>query len=608
MSGMRLSVKLIGGFSIVAIITLIVGLNGWMTTNQVADKLNMVAYQSMPSVQNLLVLQKGATAIRVAIRTLLNPKLDPSDRKRQYENIADARDAYTKAWKVFEGIQNSSEESALWKQFVPKWLEYREENDKFFKLSRDLEKTGIPDPEQLLWELEQIRGDHYKLISNVSKAILMKTDFDGGEEAAHTAPENLINAYKGNNTGFRQALNDIVPFRVSFHNTVKTIREMVKKGDYDAAIAAYTGKLIPDSEEIMKYFNLLKQEADKAEHIFSLMNQQAMIHSYQKQLEALPLLDKLVEVNGKEVEEASRIAEKAAKRAKMISIIGMAAGAITALLLGIGFSLMITVPIHRIVEGLFCGAEQVVDAAKQVGASSQHLAEGTSDQAAAIEQISSSLEEMSAMTRQNAENAGQANICVSETSDMVGNTQVSMNELTVFMKEISEASRQTQKIVKTIDGIAFQTNLLALNAAIEAARTGEAGSGFAVVADEVRGLALRASEAAKNTAALTEITVTKISSGADIVSKAKDVFEKVAAGAKKAAEMVRGITTASDEQAHGIDLINKAIAEVDKVTQQNAANAEECAATSEEMNAHSLSMEAFAAELLVLVSGRTNRR
>ncbi len=132
------------------------------------------------------------------------------------------------------------------------------------------------------------------------------------------------------------------------------------------------------------------------------------------------------------------------------------------------------------------------------------------------------------MTKQNADNANQADGLMKEANQVVVQANESMGELTTSMEEISKASEETSMIIKTIDEIAFQTNLLALNAAVEAARAGEAGAGFAVVADEVRNLALRASDAAKNTANLIEGTVKKVSDGSELVTRTNEAFTKVA--------------------------------------------------------------------------------
>lgn len=260
--------------------------------------------------------------------------------------------------------------------------------------------------------------------------------------------------------------------------------------------------------------------------------------------------------------------------------------------------------INRVAQGLTEGAEQVASASAQVSSASQTLAEGASEQAAGIEETSSSIEEMSSMTRKNADNANQANVLMTETSRAVEEANQAMRELTQSMGEISTSSEETGKIIKTIDEIAFQTNLLALNAAVEAARAGEAGAGFAVVADEVRNLAMRAAEAAKNTANLIEGTVKKIRNGSEVLTRTNEVFAKVAGSAKKVQELVGEITAASQEQAQGIEQINKAISEMDKVVQKNAASAEESAAAAEEMNAQAQTMKGFAFELMTLMNGK----
>ena len=267
-------------------------------------------------------------------------------------------------------------------------------------------------------------------------------------------------------------------------------------------------------------------------------------------------------------------------------------------------SLSITKPVIRIVDSLRRGANEVASASGELSATSQSLAEGSSEQAASIEETSASLEEISSMTRQNADNAGQANSLTKQANEIVGMAKQSMDSLTESMQAVSQASDETFKIIKTIDEIAFQTNLLALNAAVEAARAGEAGAGFAVVADEVRNLAMRAAEAAKNTATLIEDNVTKIKEGTESVTETDQAFAQVTEVSGKVMGLVAEIAHASNEQAEGIEQVNKAIVSMDKVTQANAANAEEAAAASEEMSAQAETMHGVVKDLASMVDGK----
>ncbi|RZB34951.1 MAG: methyl-accepting chemotaxis protein [Desulfobacteraceae bacterium Eth-SRB1] len=309
--------------------------------------------------------------------------------------------------------------------------------------------------------------------------------------------------------------------------------------------------------------------------------------------------------NAKQILDKSEKAMHAAQNTgKTMILVILGISVLVATLLAFFITRGITKPINRIIEDLNEGSGQIASASGQVSSASQSLAEGASEQAAAIEETSSSLEEMSSMTKQNADNAGQADSLMKETGHVVADANSSMTELTTSMKDISSASDETQKVVKTIDEIAFQTNLLALNAAVEAARAGEAGAGFAVVAEEVRNLALRSAEAAKNTAVLIDGTVKKVKGGSDLVERTNNAFSKVAESSSKVGELIAEIAAASNEQSQGIGQTNTAVAEMDKVVQQNAANAEESASASEELNAQAEQTMGIVEELAALVGGQ----
>jgi methyl-accepting chemotaxis protein len=302
---------------------------------------------------------------------------------------------------------------------------------------------------------------------------------------------------------------------------------------------------------------------------------------------------------GKDLDVMSR------QMSKLILFNLLSAAAVGGFILVLAFFVIRSIngQLNRSIVGLSDSAEQVEGASAEVASASQQLAEGASEQASSLEETSASIEQMSTMTRQNAENANQANILMAETKQVVDYANGSMKELTESMQVITASSEDTAKIIKTIDEIAFQTNLLALNAAVEAARAGEAGAGFAVVADEVRNLAIRASEAAKNTDNLIAESIKRIQNGSEIVTRTNEAFGKVIAGSKKAGDLVGHIASASNEQAVGIEQINKAVSEMDKVVQQNASNAEESAAASEEMNAQALQMKQFIGDLAAVIRG-----
>jgi len=321
----------------------------------------------------------------------------------------------------------------------------------------------------------------------------------------------------------------------------------------------------------------------------------------QKFEEMRDYIDQLTGINLKLAETAHEKSGATYRSTVIFLLATIGAGLLAAVLLVLAMSRGIARPLKMMIEGLSSAAEQVNAGSAQLAASSQALAEGASEQAASIEETSASIEELSSMTRANADNAGEARSMMGTTSEIVDKVNRHMGDMAAAIAEINKSSKETGKIIKTIDEIAFQTNLLALNAAVEAARAGEAGAGFAVVADEVRNLAMRAAEAAKNTARLIEDTLKAVQNGNKLTLLTQEAFAENIDISQKVAELVAEIASASTEQAQGIEQLNKAISEMDSVVQRVAANAEETASTSEEMNAQSEQLKAMVGDLTALV-------
>jgi methyl-accepting chemotaxis protein len=241
-------------------------------------------------------------------------------------------------------------------------------------------------------------------------------------------------------------------------------------------------------------------------------------------------------------------------------------------------------------------SEQIASAAHQVSSSSQSLAQGSSQQAATIEETSSASAEINSMAQRNTENSRTTADLVTSSQAGIEKTNLSLSEMVGAMDGISASSTKISKIIKVIDEIAFQTNILALNAAVEAARAGEAGMGFAVVADEVRNLAQRCAQAAKDTADLIEDSIQKSDGG-----KAK--VDQVALAIREITGESSKINLGSVEQSRGIDQISRSITQMEQVTQGSAASAEQTASAAEELSAQAQTLKDVVSRIKIMVNG-----
>lgn len=272
-------------------------------------------------------------------------------------------------------------------------------------------------------------------------------------------------------------------------------------------------------------------------------------------------------------------------KASIFSIIGFGVlGIACALTIGFLITKKVMENLKAVNNEINAVGSELYNASNEISNSSQSLSVAATEAAASIEETSASTEEVSSMIKLNASNSEQAKTLAQDCQNRAKQGRVNVENLINSMNEISQSSKKIEEIINVIDDIAFQTNLLALNAAVEAARAGEQGKGFAVVAEAVRALAQRSSISAKEISSLIKDSVDKINTGFQVAKDSGESLHSIVEAVEKVTTLNVEIANASNEQSQGMTTINKSILELDKLTQQNAASAEETAASSELLN------------------------
>jgi len=516
------------------------------------------------------------------------------------------------------------------KTIPPRIIEQLQKLQKTINTARDIDASNPLN--QLLSEIEKLKKDHQavldKLISEVMTLHTLVLSIDEHFTAGSNHVAGIINHLNDEEMELSLMVEDLPQAQASlrdqtsqflgnFQTVVVTVQKLLLNNDGDAFVlnrdlllASLKEKKINTAAQVgvikQKFYSESWAKVEKELEIITPILESLYMHWQNREAHKTVLLEtnQAMQKKAKQLVIATTASMfDQLKFAELSSLISGISMSIALIVLGFLIARSITRPINTITEGLNDGAVQVADASGQVASASQSMAKGASDQAAAIEESNSSMQEMDSLTQRNAENANQANILMKEAADVVMSTNESMTQLTQSINAISKASEDTSKIIKTIDEIAFQTNLLALNAAVEAARAGEAGTGFAVVADEVRNLAMRAAEAAQNTAELIEGTIQKVNNGMEFVLITENAFKMVSEKTNNVSELLSKIFTLSGTQSDGIKKVHTAIEEMDRTVQENAANAEESASISEEMNAQAEQLKDHVKDLLLLVNG-----
>jgi methyl-accepting chemotaxis protein len=597
---MRLSAKIGLGFSLVIVITICLGVWTVLAMNKVKTETNFLANDYIPEVKLASDIEGNAQQCMFEMRGYAytaDDKFLASGRKSLEEIKKVLKDAKSLADKSTK-LSQLKESVAIVESNLS---QYEELSNQTVELNNGLAVSRKKLDESAVKIMENM-GKYYQ-----AHTVSMKKEIDEKADAAKLAERqkknDLFNSLNGKLYGVRLAVWKSQAQRNPeiMKNAMENFAAMEK--DIRDILA------VTHTQEMKDQINAVKEAMNEYR-----TNMNALLTGYQAIADVMakrvPMAMKVLElarvVSDKGMEETVTIANStlaSLSSTALTNIIGLIVGVSVGILAAFFITNSIVKPVNRIISDLTSGADQVAAASGQVSSSSQSAAQGASEQASSLEETSAALEEMASMGKTNAENADKANGLMMETTQIVGQAQKVMGQTSEAMGSITDASTKIAKIIKVIEEIAFQTNLLALNAAVEAARAGEHGKGFAVVADEVRNLAQRSAQAANETSSLISDTIERVKKGSELNSELESAFANVNESAAQVASLVEQITSASREQAKGVDQVNAAMSQMDQVVQQNAAGAEESASASEELSGQAQVLRQTVDQLAVLVSG-----
>jgi methyl-accepting chemotaxis protein len=554
LSEMKLAGKIAAALGVVLVIALVIGGVGFWKIGAVGESAKDLSTNHLVGARALLHIHLAQMEINSLERTLLISGLDEATRKGCCNEIEEYWKSVEADWNTYAEVEKSPREEKLWQDFQAAWDDWKHKQAKFMELIN----AGKMDE-----ALEYGMGEEAESFERCEKVVdeLMEENaaFAGvtASKAEATVGSSKIIMAVAMIAGFLLSLL----LGVFFSRHISGIISGLLTETNRLAESAVSGKL--------------DARGDVGKINFEF---RAIVEGMNKVLDAV--------INP--IKEAAECLKEMAKGNLDVAVTGDYKGdhAIIKNALNTTLDAM-----NELLAQVAVAVDQVTAGAQQVSDASQALAQGATESAASVEEISASMQEITAQTKQNAENAAQANQLGDQAKASAEKGSEQMAEMVRAMKEINECAGNISRIIKAIDEIAFQTNLLALNAAVEAARAGKHGKGFAVVAEEVRNLAERSAKAAKETAEMIEDSIRKTEAGTKIVEETSKALEEIVLSATKVTDLIGEIASASKEQAQAIAQINQGLSQVDQVIQQNTANSQESAATSQELSAQAVQLK-----------------
>ena len=604
----NIKTRLIVSFLLVTCCTFLTGYAGWEIATKLSDHIYAVGEIHLPSMYHIMNMNKQLEHIRIAQMILLDAATAKEERLLQYEIIATAQKEYKNSQRQYRGSVKTVEEQTQFKKLEAMIDAWESENNKFIELSKSIDSIDVANPIELKKNLEQFRGDLYKLKSEVSYFIQTNHPFDGGENPHDSNFGRWISTFQTNNQDIKKIIADLDPLLSQFYAATAKIKQQVPLGQIQAASLTFFTEMIPAAEKMFACFDMLLSKANEAEALFTRLSVQGKIITYAEQAKTASFMQEILNTNHAATDASVISAAQSAHWAKTNALVGCVMGTFTSLLFGILLSFTLTGKLNRFITAFKHESDQLFAVSGIISSGNCNLAEDSSQQAVRIEEASSSLEEMGGIILRNAACAQEVNSIMNQVVGIVAAVDQNMAEMGTAIREINFFGEESSKIIKTINDIAVQTNLLAINAAIEAAHAGAAGEGFAVVAGEVRKLAQSAGTAANNTSELIKKIISAVNRGDLITRTAQKSFNECRDIIRDVERLVHEITSASHEQKLSIEQIYGIIGQADQQMQQNVANAQQAAKVAHALRSQSHRITQIAQELMLLTRGGTTHK
>ncbi len=513
---LKVGSKILGGFIIVALITLIVGFIGWYGSDTLGDDIHEISDVRLPSIQSLLEVDVALDQTETALRTLLNTKLLQRERREQFIDVESNIKDMNESIAIYEPLPQTKEESALWKQFVPALEDWRKDTAIFLNMMRELETIDILDPDALRANIEMFQGDHYRLMAETSELVLRGRRFEGGDDATACRFGRWMGTFQTSNPVIENAIKEIIPFHNGFHESVKTIKQHVDAGRGEAALKLYSDQMVPSAAGTFKYFEEIIKEIERVEEIYKSANELAMGTLTEKQHSVEGLLERIIDINNQEAEKATLHADENVALTKTIAIIGMILGTLLAIIIGITLTGMITKPMFKGVEfaKLVAKGDLTVDLEVDQKDEIGQLATALKDMVANLRNImknltattnnlSSSSEELSSVSTQMASGAEEMNSQSSTVASAAEQINASVGTVASAAEQSSSSvtniASMTEELSSTFSNVANNARKTSGNVTQMAKAGEEMSTGINSIAAAVEEMTSSLNEVAKNT-------------------------------------------------------------------------------------------------------------